>query len=47
LRNVAARYQQTHDCPLPQWRIDFVAVELDRTGKPTRIEVIKNAVEGE
>ena len=30
-----------------QWRIDFVAVELDRTGKPSRLEVIKNAVEGD
>ena len=47
LRNVAARYQQTHDCPLPQWRIDFVAVELDRAGNPRRIEVIKNAVDGD
>jgi hypothetical protein len=32
---------------LLEWRIDFVAVELDRTGKTRRIEVIKNAVEGE
>ncbi len=26
------------------WRIDFVAVELDQNGKPTRIELIENAV---
>ena len=26
------------------WRIDFVAVELDRDGKATRIEVIENAM---
>lgn len=46
LRNAAARYRQEHD-NLPQaWRIDFVAVELDRKGKPTRIELIENAVEG-
>jgi putative endonuclease len=46
LRNAAARYQQEHD-NLPQsWRIDFVAVELDRKDKPTRIELIENAVEG-
>jgi len=32
--NVAARYQQTHECLPVQWRIDFVAVELDRAGKP-------------
>jgi hypothetical protein len=30
-----------------QWRIDFVAVELDRGGKPRRIEVIKNAIDGD
>jgi putative endonuclease len=28
------------------WRIDFVAIELERGGKVTRIEVIKSAVEG-
>lgn len=44
LRTVAARYQQTHD-NLPQlWRIDVVAVELDKRGRPSRIELIENAV---
>jgi len=44
LRMVAAHYQQTHD-NLPQsWRIDVVAVELNRRGKPSRIELIENAV---
>ena len=47
LKNVAARYQEIHDGLPLQWRIDFVAVELDGTGKPTRLEVIKNAVEGD
>jgi putative endonuclease len=47
LRNVAARYQENHDGLPVQWRIDFVAVELDRAGKPSRLEVIKNAVEGD
>ncbi len=27
------------------WRIDVVAIELDKTGKLIRLEVIKNAVE--
>jgi putative endonuclease len=27
------------------WRIDVVVVELDRTGKLTRVELIKNAVQ--
>ena len=44
LRASAAHYQQTHD-NLPQlWRIDVVAVELDQKGKPSRIELIENAV---
>jgi putative endonuclease len=47
LKNVAVRYRETHDGLPVQWRIDFVAVELDRTGKPSRLEVIKNAVEGD
>jgi putative endonuclease len=47
LKNVAARYQETHDYLPTQWRIDFVAVELDRLGKPLRIEVLKNAVDGD
>jgi putative endonuclease len=44
LRAVASHYRQTHN-NLPQlWRIDVVAVELDRRGKPSRIELIENAV---
>ncbi len=44
LITVAAHYQQSHH-NLPQlWRIDVVAVELDRKGKPSRIELIENAV---
>jgi len=44
LRAVASCYRQTHD-NLPQlWRIDVVAVELDQKGKPSRIELIENAV---
>ncbi len=46
LRAVASRYLHTHS-NLPQlWRIDVVAVELDQKGKPLRIELIENAVEG-
>ena len=44
LRAVAFHYQQIHD-NLPQsWRIDVVAVELNQKGKPSRIELIENAV---
>lgn len=40
----AQHYRQSHDKTLPLWRIDFVAVELDKKGKPSRIELIENAV---
>ena len=41
---VASHYRQTHES-LPQlWRIDVVAVELSQKGKPSRIELIENAV---
>jgi len=44
MRVVASRYLETHD-NLPQsWRIDVVAVELDPREKPSRIEIIENAV---
>ena len=44
LRLVAERYQESHD-NLPQlWRIDVVAIELDQRGKPSRIELIENAI---
>jgi len=44
MRASALHYIQTHD-GLPQsWRIDFIAVEMDRNGKPSRIELIENAV---
>lgn len=44
IRATAYHYQQTHDNLPPSWRIDFVAVELDQKGKPSRIELIENAV---
>jgi putative endonuclease len=47
LRNAAARYLESHDNLPAEWRIDFVAVELDGRGKPLRLEVIKNAIEGD
>lgn len=47
LANVAARYMETRDNSNQPWRIDFVGVELDSSGKVRRIGLIKNAVEGE
>jgi putative endonuclease len=40
----AYHYRQTHDNPPTSWRIDFVAVELNQKGKPSRIELFENAV---
>jgi len=43
---VAQQFLQEHpeyaECP---WRIDLVAIELNRAGRLTRIDVIKGAVE--
>jgi len=44
LKATADQYRQTHDNLPAQWRIDFVAVELDRNAKPLRIDIIENAV---
>lgn len=40
----ASRYQQDHRNLPPSCRIDVVAVELNGEGKPSRIELIENAV---
>ena len=47
LRTAAARYRQTHNNLPLSWRIDVVAIELDQRGKPSRIELIENAVGGD
>jgi putative endonuclease len=44
LRRVAAHYGQTHHNLPSSWRIDVVAVVLDRKGRVSRIELIENAV---
>ena len=45
LRAAAARYIQNHQNPPASWRIDAVVVELDRSNRVSRIELIENAVE--
>ena len=47
LRTTAARYLQTHDNLPQQWRIDAVVIEMDNSGKVSRIEHIENAVCGD
>lgn len=44
LREVATHFQQSLQNLPASWRIDMVAIELDRSKKPTRIELIENAV---
>jgi len=44
LREVVARYRQTHENLPASWRIDVVAIELGKNNKPSRIELIENAV---
>lgn len=40
----AMDYLSSHDNLPQQWRIDFVAVELDKEGKASRIDLIENAI---
>jgi putative endonuclease len=47
LRAVAAHYQQNHENLPASWRIDMVAIELGKDNRPSRIELIENAVGGE
>jgi putative endonuclease len=46
-RLVAAtsRYRQTHENLPSSYRIDIVAIEMNRKGKPSRTELIENAVD--
>lgn len=44
LRLAAASYLAAHGDLAADWRIDFVAVELDERGKTSRISLIENAV---
>jgi len=47
LKTTALQYRQSHHNLPPLWRIDVVAIELDEKGKPSRIELIDNAVGGD
>jgi len=44
MKAAAFHYRQTHRDLSPLWRIDVVAIELDQKWKPSRIELIENAV---
>jgi Holliday junction resolvase-like predicted endonuclease len=47
LLTVAQEFLQAHEEYADRaWRVDLVAIELDRTGRVARMAVIKGAVEG-
>jgi putative endonuclease len=46
LIETAYTYLNEKDKLQADWRIDFIAVELDRNNKPSRIEHYRDAVEG-
>jgi putative endonuclease len=46
LRTLAERYGQEHENLPAVWRIDVVAIEMEKGGRVKRIEIIENAVEG-
>lgn len=45
LRAVAERYGQEHDNIPASWRIDVMAIQLDRNDGVKRIQLIENAVD--
>jgi putative endonuclease len=44
LRTLAAHYGQSHEDLPESWRIDVVAVQMNRSGHASHIEIIENAV---
>ena len=44
LRTLAARYNQSHTGLPENRRIDVVAIQMDKNGQASRIEIIENAV---
>ena len=47
LRTLAQYYRQEHENLPINWRIDVVAIEMEKSCKVTRIEIIENAVDAE
>ncbi len=44
LRKLAERYGQSHNNLPETWRIDVVAIQMNKDGRASRIEIIENAV---
>lgn len=45
LVSLANAWLEANGAESKPWRIDLVAVEMDRTGRLLRVEIVKNAVE--
>jgi putative endonuclease len=45
MERAAFHYLQSHNKMSDLWRVDMVAVELDASNQPVRIEIIENALE--
>jgi putative endonuclease len=45
LRALAQYYLQEHESIRLNWRIDVVAIEMEKSCKVTRIEIIENAID--
>ena len=46
LARTAYHYRQSHNKLPESWRIDLLAIELNDDDKPSRINLIENAIEG-
>jgi putative endonuclease len=44
MRACAYYYLQTHENQGKTWRIDVAAIEMDKNGKPSRVDFIENAI---
>jgi len=47
LRTLAQYYRQEHENLPLNWRIDVVAIEMEKSCEVTRIEIIENAIDEE
>jgi len=41
---LAQTFLQSHENLPTQWRIDVIAIDMDRQGKPSRVELVENAI---
>ena len=44
LVSLAQTYLQSHENLPAQWRIDIIAIDMDRRGRASRVDLIENAI---